>query len=222
MKNKQEKLLKICQEYLEPFGFDLMKPFNVHQYNNLYSNPKNQLKNFPERKEKENTLGILFGNTKNLWKPFMKEFDLNLKNELNPLDKYTENVFYSLQKKLGNEKSFIKFSHDVLDGEVISIQKICQISGLAYNEESIGLCIHEKFGPWFALRCVLVFDEDFNEDVHQITKFPGSNEDLINMRNEIKYALKTGNWLNIRNCCKLGEEFKYTKEQIDYHYFRKI
>eukprot|EP01080_Neovahlkampfia_damariscottae_P000650 gene650-8152_t len=195
--NKQ--LVNFCEEFLEPYGFDLVKPFNVNKYNQLYSNPKNKLKTFSHRKE-ENTLGILFGNTRKIWKPFMKEYYLNLQEEANPLDKYTETVFFSLQKKLQNFKTKIKFSHDMDNGEVISMQKICQVSGLAYNEESIGLCVHPKFGSWIALRCVIVFDEDAPEEINEITQFPGSKEDLQNMKNAMKEALKTGNWLSIRNC----------------------
>lgn len=31
-------------------------------------------------------------------------------------------------------------------------------AGLADLDQQTHLCLHPKFGPWFALRCVLVFD----------------------------------------------------------------
>ena len=31
-------------------------------------------------------------------------------------------------------------------------------AGLAYLDQQSHLCLHPKFGPWFALRCVIVFD----------------------------------------------------------------
>jgi hypothetical protein len=42
------------------------------------------------------------------------------------------------------------------------------------------------------------------------------------MKIEMKKAMVTGNWLNVRNVCQLGNEYKYSQEQIDYHYYGKI
>jgi hypothetical protein len=215
---KIENVVNCCTDFLEPFGFDLIKPFNVSHYNHLVFSKKNKLL------MRENSLGIIIGNTRNFWNPFMKEYELNLKDSLNPVDEYTENVIKNLVKlKFSNVKHFVKFSHDVENGEIISMQKACHVSGLAFNEENIGLCIHPIYGPWFALRAVIVFDLDAPLDPVEIIKeFPGSELDLKNMKLEMKKAIKNGNWLNVRNVCQLGKEFKYSQEQIDYHYYGKI
>jgi hypothetical protein len=215
---KFEQVLKCCSEFLEPFGFDLIKPFNVSHYNELVFSKKNKLTNL-----RENSLGIIIGNTKNFWIPFMKEYELNFKDCSNPVDKYTENVIKKLVKQEFSQiKYFVKFSHDVENNEIVSMQKACHVSGLAFNEENIGLCIHPIYGPWFALRAVIVFDLDAPSEVETIKEFPGSEMDLKNMKIEMKKAMVTGNWLNVRNVCQLGNEYKYSQEQIDYHYYGKI
>ena len=32
-------------------------------------------------------------------------------------------------------------------------------SGLAFLDHDSHLCLHPRFGPWFSLRCVVIFDD---------------------------------------------------------------
>ena len=56
----------------------------------------------------------------------------------------------------------IFFGHDeAADGEgsrFVAMQRAASAAGLAYLDVGSHLCLHPKFGPWFALRATLVFD----------------------------------------------------------------
>ena len=40
----------------------------------------------------------------------------------------------------------------------VAMQRAASAAGLAYLDAGSHLCLHPKFGPWFALRATLVFD----------------------------------------------------------------
>jgi hypothetical protein len=42
--------------------------------------------------------------------------------------------------------------------EHVAFQRMAHHAGLAYLDESSHLCLHPRFGPWFSLRCVVIFD----------------------------------------------------------------
>ena len=54
------------------------------------------------------------------------------------------------------------FGHDEpADGEgsrFVAMQRAASAAGLAYLDAGSHLCLHPRFGPWFALRATLVFD----------------------------------------------------------------
>ena len=57
----------------------------------------------------------------------------------------------------------VRFSHRTAPGELIAIQQLCHLSGLAYLSKRSYLCIHRQHGPWIALRSVIVFDVSAEE-----------------------------------------------------------
>ena len=44
-------------------------------------------------------------------------------------------------------------------GEHVAFQRMAHAAGLAFLDEDSHLCIHPRFGPWFSLRCCIIFDE---------------------------------------------------------------
>lgn len=54
----------------------------------------------------------------------------------------------------------IRFSHHTEPGKFVNMMRAAQLSGLAYYSNTTHLCMHPEFGPWFALRAVVVFDVD--------------------------------------------------------------
>ena len=55
----------------------------------------------------------------------------------------------------------IFFGHEPADAEgnrFVALQRAAATAGLAYLDTTSHLCLHPKFGAWFALRAVLIFD----------------------------------------------------------------
>ncbi len=44
------------------------------------------------------------------------------------------------------------------DAAVLLLQRAAAAAGLAYQDRVSHLCLHPKYGAWFSLRCLLVFD----------------------------------------------------------------
>ncbi len=45
-----------------------------------------------------------------------------------------------------------------INGPSTELQRMAALAGLTYWDESSGLSLHPKYGSWFALRAVLVFE----------------------------------------------------------------
>lgn len=45
-----------------------------------------------------------------------------------------------------------------INGPSTELQRIAAVAGLTYWDGSSGLSLHPKYGSWFALRAVLVFE----------------------------------------------------------------
>lgn len=144
---------------LKPLGLDLIKPFQVKLYNQCVTSEQHKLPDFG----RQSCLALLIGNTRNFWKPFLLDFKTHNKSP-DPVDDYVERCIQSvLTQAAGNVKCFVKFSHERQDGKIVAIQRACHVSGLAYYDtENSYLCIHPVYGPWIALRAVVVIDAPVN------------------------------------------------------------
>ena len=45
-----------------------------------------------------------------------------------------------------------------INGPSTELQRMAALAGLTYWDEASGLALHPKYGSWFALRAVLVFE----------------------------------------------------------------
>ena len=92
-------------------------------------------------------------------------------------------------------------------------------SGLAFLSAG-QMNIHPQFGPWFALRAVVIVSAD-----------PVSNHSVVNPSTPgveiaagslFQSLLKTTNswdeWLRLRDLYEVGKEYRYSESQIQYHY----
>lgn len=164
---RAQSLLKI---YLEPFGLDIVQPLALKWYNEALRelNPKSLI--LPrEDGAGEEALIFLVGNTKAVWKPFVRSCssDPGLLSHDHPLDEYVERSVYNgvqrFEETLNSCISRYFWSHRPVkthDGSsvFISMQKMASCAGLAYMEEHSHLSILPNHGPWFALRAALVLD----------------------------------------------------------------
>lgn len=211
-------------------GFNLARYQNSVEVNNRFQAEGN---------------GLLIGNSKALWKPFLHWLskDSSHLQRRNPLDDYVEELIDSL---FSNQKGVleIRYSHRP-QPDHIGFVKLAHQCGLAWQNKT-GLCIHEEFGPWIALRCALVlspelyvslFDtaqESVDDKAHGLEKVmefkPMESNPCSSCESKCFPAFESamrkseagqGNfldWLLIRESCPLGSEERYSKFQTLYHY----
>jgi methylmalonic aciduria homocystinuria type C protein len=158
---------------------------------------------------------LVVGNTRALWPKF-------LASGKRLLDDY---VMESVTAAAGDAPRAIRWAHDV--PATVAIQRAAAIAGLAYLAPS-HLCVHPEYGPWIALRAVIVLDEDAPPRAPAIAPpcdcargcgpaferamaagEPRSTEEL-----RARWRL----WLDVRDACPVGRVHRYSEEQILFHY----
>ena len=106
----------------------------------------------------------MIGNSKNLWPKFifhLKENETWLDTP-HPLERYTEHFLKKMLTKISKVedpkkkiKSSIFFSHHIQIDKMVHFQKLAHISNLAHYSPEAYLNIHNKYGPWFAMRAAI-------------------------------------------------------------------
>ena len=194
-------------------GFDIVHPFKVGAYNAVVRHDY-QLPHYNHK----NTFGIIIGNSKYLWPFFIKELkqNLTLLTHANPLDQYVREAVLTFLDEI--EISWQVFWAEVNAPKRIALQKLAKVSGLADLSPS-HLNVHREFGPWIAFRAVIVFDTEASDDKAPIINLcePCSKPCL----KPFKIALQKDtweNWLKVRTSCPVGKEYRYSEDQIRYHY----
>ncbi|CAK0784373.1 hypothetical protein CVIRNUC_007577 [Coccomyxa viridis] len=155
-----ETVLQRLEQSLAPAGFDIVHPLSVAWYNQCVQDPSEQL---PASSRGGNTLAVLVGNTKNLWDRFRTAYgkEASLQEDEDPLDSYTQRCVQAAADSLGRP-SQIFWGHEAksmaINGPSTELQQMASLAGLIYWDGASGLSLHPKYGSWFALRAVLVFD----------------------------------------------------------------
>ncbi len=157
--------------------------------------------------------GILVGNTRALWAQFAAVLaaDPALRDEHDPIDRFTERAFAG-QRAL--------FSHRTYDGAFLPFQRIAVAAGLGTLSRS-QLVIHPIYGPWFALRAIVLVDEPAPipapPPVSPCVCGPACTAAFV-------YACDASGedwwraWVAVRDACTAGREHRYDDLQIRYHY----
>lgn len=148
-------------------GIDIIHPFDLACYNNYL--PK-EAASIPSTIP--NAMALLIGNTKLLWPHFIKYMADNpsLIDTEQPLDTYIEHNIQSALNTISVLKYRVFYSHIPVnqccyqdgggggDYYYVAMQHCAQASGLAYLDPASHISLHPDYGPWFALRAVVVFD----------------------------------------------------------------
>ena len=150
--------------------------------------------------------GILVGNTKALWPPFVASKPAGA----NPLEAYTERA---IAEAFGDARTL--FAHRRYAGAFLPFQQVAIATGLAAQAPT-GLVVHPIYGPWFALRAiVLVAGEPVpRARIEKPCVCAGRCEAAL------AAALHSSDWrawLAVRETCTVSE-WRYSDEQIRYHY----
>lgn len=213
-----QKYINILKKSLTPYGIDIIKPFNVSDYNNLCQNHQSltPISQFG----RENALGLLIGNTKAIWPPFVEHYknDLILKKIQNPLDKYVEIAIFKASSELPTQSEVWFSFHG--NENFVSMLHVAEISGLAKISPA-QLAVNSEHGFWFGLRAVLVIDIDANIQITQAEPCIGCHapcKDLYDKTIGLSGEARIQGWIDIRKCCPLGKNTPYSENQINYHH----
>ena len=212
-------------------GFVLSQPFRTSCYNRAIE-PEYRLPQF----DRDDALGVLVGNEKSLWPKFMAALrsDVHLRGAANPIECYCERelsaVFEAAAEACGSRYR-VRWAHDGPPRRV-AMQRLADVSGLAPMSES-HLNIHPVYGPWIALRAVVVFDCPPPESVCSAASPHPCAPCTRQCREAFAKALAAQDtpsrngatehwktWLAVRDACPVGREHRYSDLQIRYHYLK--
>ena len=153
---------------LEAQGLDLVAPLNLRWYNEVA--PANARIAPTADGAGEDALAVLVGNSRALWPAFTAAHDSDpaIGDAEHPVDTFVARAIRDAIARVslsgGETARDVETdprgfdSHDTSPGKLVAIQRAAHVAGVAHLDEKCHLAIHEKYGPWIALRALLVFD----------------------------------------------------------------
>lgn len=157
--------------------------------------------------------GILIGNTRALWPVFSAALrEPWLAEQADPLEHYTERAIDT-----AFPAAPIYYSHRRYAGAYLPLQRLAVAAGLAALAPS-QLVIHPLYGPWFALRAIVLVDAPppARSPIEKPCSCgPACADRFAAARDSVDWR----DWLAIRDSCALSA-WRYSDEQIRYHYER--
>ena len=170
-------------------------------------------------------LGILLGNTRTLWPRFVTAWhaDVALQADPDPLDRYIEREAAAVCERMATQTGVeiaLRFAHRPDDaGAYLPFQQLAVQAGLGALAPT-RLVLHPVYGPWWALRALLVLDLP-----------PPPAPEPISLRCLCAPACHSAAddalmapppqawraWVKVRSMCTIGQTWRYSDEQIAYH-----
>jgi methylmalonic aciduria homocystinuria type C protein len=182
---------------------------------------------------RENARAIVIGNTRGLWEHVQVGTDAYVERAVRAAFPAAEH----------------RWAHQV--PATIAIQRAAVIAGLAWLSPS-HLCVHPEYGPWIALRAVVVLDEPAPPARPRVPPpcdcargcgeayaraiaagVPRSTAELrggASRRGHRDEGVGSAErepatwrlWLAVRDACPVGRAWRYADDQIAYHYAGEI
>jgi hypothetical protein len=207
-------------------GFDLVLPFGLARYNAAAP----ELERLADL-GRPNALGILFGNTRQLWPVFTRAFaeEPEVSSAAQPLDTYVVQRLRRILAGATQLRHELTFSH-VTQPRAFPIQRLAERIGLAALSPS-HLLIHPLYGPWLALRAIAVIDLEGPSDPPPLPERPCQNCSAPCV-SALEHALAASGtpltsaavvahadaWIAVRDACPVGPSARYGPNQLAYHY----
>ena len=192
-------------EHFAAAGFDLVHPFDARAVARELG--------LAILVDDDRPCGWLVGNTRALW-PKLKAAratDPVLAASTDPIEHYLEQTCAPLADVR------CVFAHLRYDGAFVPFQRLAVAAGLGMLA-STHLVIHPSYGPWFALRAVVLAR---GSPVTRV--LPAAACDCAERCGAaFERARAAGStwrdWLAVRDACCVGIEHRYDDDQIEYHY----
>ncbi len=182
------------REALAAAGFDIVQPFDGALV------------------DAERRAGWLVGNTRALWPVFQTRKPAGC----DPLDRYVESVIEPLVPSGG--RAF--YAHRQYEGAFVPFQQLAVAAGLGGLSET-HLVIHPVYGPWFALRAAIVT----TGEPPPPAQIPTPCRCGAPCRDALARAEGSRDWrawLAVRDACPIGRAFRYSEDQLAYHYIHGL
>lgn len=163
-------------------------------------------------------LGILVGNTRALWPRFLaaRRADPELAAARDPLERYVEAAL--ARACAGRADVRVFFGHRRYAGAFLPFQRLAVAAGLGALAPT-HLVIHPIYGPWFALRAVIVGPGE-PPSAPAAAALPCTCGAPCS--DAIARATASGStwrdWLAVRDACPIGRDWRYDDAQLRYHY----
>lgn len=192
-------------------GFDVVQPFDALA---CAREPGLEVLGDPARRR-----GLLVGNTRALWPRFVaaRARDRALDRDPHPIERYTVETLDWIAASLPDARVY--YGHREYDGAFLPFQRLAVASGLGALAPT-HLVIHPIYGPWFALRAVIVCagePEPAKLPIARACSCTNKCGDAL-ARAVTATTDRGAAWLAVRDACTAGREHRYTEEQIAYHY----
>jgi methylmalonic aciduria homocystinuria type C protein len=221
----------------ESAGLDIVHPLRLDWFNDGVE-PSLRLPDGGRAR----ALALVIGNTRALWPAFLAamQSDEALRDVEHPLDTYVERALTDAARQSIADSHVILWAHRMMPAP-IAIQRVAHASGLAYLSPS-HLSVHPVYGPWLALRAVIVVDADGPAGERPEPHDPctrcakpcmpalerataassptdaqaaiGGPRAIRSDEVERQWAL----WANVREVCPEGRHHRYGDDQLRYHY----
>lgn len=203
--------MRDMRESLRVSGFDIVHPFSLEELD------ESVLKHLPVE-DSSGKMGCLVGNTGKIWDCFIKWLSQkpNWSEIVDPLETFVEEV---IEECVGQD-AILFWTHET-KRYIVPVQRMAEQTGLAYLSAG-QFNIHPHFGPWFALRAVVILSGETasNQNVSNPSTdaIEVQSADLFNRLLESKATWRE--WLTLRDLYDVGRTHRYSEAQIRYHYTR--
>jgi methylmalonic aciduria homocystinuria type C protein len=194
-------------DLIAPFteaGFDLVHPFDAHTVARELD--------LPWLADSERPAGWLVGNTREFWPRFLaaRRADAELSTCAHPIDRYLERTCTSLPG------ARCYFAHHRYDDGYVPIQRIAVAAGLGTLSRT-NLVIHPTYGPWFALRAIVLTAGTPISRVLPPAPCDCAERCAAAFDRALEAQSSWRAWLAVRDACCVGRGYRYDDDQLEYH-----
>jgi methylmalonic aciduria homocystinuria type C protein len=158
-------------------------------------------------------LGILVGNTRVLWPKLAaaRAADREFAESSDPIERYTE-------RHVGATAGVAVYAHRQYGGAYLPFQRLAVAAGLAALAPS-QLLVHPVYGPWFALRALITVDSAEAPAPVRVARACACEAGCeAAFERAMARPAEWRLWLAMRDACPIGREYRYSDDQIAYHY----
>jgi cyanocobalamin reductase (cyanide-eliminating) / alkylcobalamin dealkylase len=197
-------------------GLDLTAAFAAADYDAEVA-PALRLPSFG----RDRALAVVVGNTAALWPRFTAARPAGA----DPLDAYVTAAVTAALALAEAPRHEVRWAHTA--PATVAIQRAAHVAGLAYLAPS-HLSVHPVFGPWIALRAVIVLDADGPAPAPApIAPCDCARHCAPALADALAAGVPTGRaelaarwrrWLAVRDACPVGRAHRYGDDQIRFHY----